>query len=84
MQAELERYLSPNAARRLSRADPNRVRAQIAHYRWALGQGRAEGPGLLVRVIEQDWPLPAEVSRRMRAADRTRYVSGVYADLILH
>jgi len=82
LRAELERYLSPEAARRLSQAAPERVLAHVAHYRWALRQGRAKGPGWLVRAIEEDWPIPPEVRRAQAQYDRRRYISGKYADLI--
>jgi len=81
---QLAAVLSPEVARRLAARYPERVRRQLVHYRWAERQGRARGPGWLVRAIEEDWPPPPELERRLAVDDSRRYISGRYGALIQH
>jgi hypothetical protein len=84
LRAELAHYLWPEMAERLAEAFPERVSEQIAHYRWARNQGRARGPGWLVRAIVEDWHPPPEAEPWLCAADPLRYITGEYGELIQH
>lgn len=81
---ELAGIVAPGTAARLADRYPQRVGEQLAHYRWALREGRARSPGWLVRAIEQDWRPPPEVQRCVRANDPLRYITGEYAAWIQH
>jgi len=95
---ELAALLSDDvAARLLAEYGVEKVVRQLAHYRWAKRQGKANSPGWLLRAIEGDWDLPAEVATRLQALDlpaevvtslqavnRRRYITGQYAKFIEH
>lgn len=68
----------------LDKHPAERISEQIAHYRWAKSQGKAEGPGWLVRAIEEDYQIPDTVIRTLKAKDPTRYISGPFAEYINH
>lgn len=63
--------LAPEVAQRLVReySEEGRIEEQFAHYCWAKRNGRAVGPGFLVRAIEADWWIPAEAQRWWAHAD---------------
>jgi hypothetical protein len=82
--AELSEILAPDVAQRLVARYPERIDAQLEHYDWALAQGKAAGPGWLVRAIEENWALPDEVQRRLVPDDGYRFITGEYAEFILH
>ena len=92
LRATLAQYVSADAAQRLvDTYKPERIQRQIVHYRWARREGKAAGPGWLIRAIENDWPLPPEVERLLAAEDpefvkrlRQRYITGKCAEYIEH
>jgi hypothetical protein len=82
--AELSQILAPEVAQRLVARYSERIDEQLEHYDWALAQGRVLGVGWLVRAIEENWELPAEVQRRLEPEDGQRYVTGEFAEYIQH
>lgn len=82
--AELSEILAPEVAERLVARYPERIMRQLEHYLWTLDRGTLAGPGWLVRAIEEDWELPAEVQRWLEPEDGRRYVNGEFAEFIQH
>lgn len=73
------------AARLLREYGEERIERQVEHYRWARRQGKATGPGWLIRAIEADWSLPEDVESRLQFWKRDssqRYLESAYGELI--